>query len=674
MRITLSKIVILAGLIGILTGLSLASWESISLSDLHQQTAYRQQLNEYLNKLQSDLDLAGKKHLALLQLSVPEQTQSSDALLEAIIPKLDFQGFPEKSRASMKQSLQQYIEALRQFRNTSVPLYSPDSATRKTLSIVQEQEIQQGLAIHKLLSRVVSLVEWTRQTYSYLPEDTSVHEDLLNSVKQEWLLLREQLHSTWTGSSGDLNELESRLLTYIGSVQQISMLYSKNRIKGGVEELRILEFIQQMQESLSLGQNQVLLRYLQLENSRLRFFQTLDQSEQNLMNKDLVALYNSLNSAKSNAMLQSIQQEQQRFAEMIQAKTEFQTSRQELQVSWDLLESRWQLLRNEVLTPQEEYPWLFVRWILWGVPAAMGFFIAGIVFFWMTYQKKTQTKMNQTGRELSDVAIRLSNNTESQESTVNDIVVILEDMDVTIKHISEQATLIVDAAHESERLAESGGNVVQHTEEAMRRIQESSEQMAEIITTITDLAEQTNLLALNAALEAARAGEHGKGFAVVSDEVRKLAERSAKSALEITRLIEQSRERVNEGTVLSRDAGSTLGLIVTQVEQTAALVDTISETNQSQVSFAEQISDSLRKISMVVRTNRHTIESLFGSVRELIPSRGQPRMSHAKTPQKSLSENKKSHTPPLLSQSAKISEKKMVQKQDKKQNKAFLDW
>jgi methyl-accepting chemotaxis protein len=99
--------------------------------------------------------------------------------------------------------------------------------------------------------------------------------------------------------------------------------------------------------------------------------------------------------------------------------------------------------------------------------------------------------------------------------------------------------------------AEEGRETINATVTGMQAIKESSSQISDIIGVITDIAEQTNLLALNAAIEAARAGVHGKGFAVVADEVGKLAQRSSEAAKEITQLIKDSTNKVEEGTRLT---------------------------------------------------------------------------------------------------------------------------
>jgi methyl-accepting chemotaxis protein len=152
--------------------------------------------------------------------------------------------------------------------------------------------------------------------------------------------------------------------------------------------------------------------------------------------------------------------------------------------------------------------------------------------------------MGETGVMVAEASRMQGEMVVKVTTAVNDISKAVGDMTQTVGRATEHGQAVLAAADE-------GGVSVNATVEGMRAIAESSEQISEIISVITEIAEQTNLLALNAAIEAARAGAHGKGFAVVADEVGKLAQRSSEAAKEITQLIKDSTAYVAEGTKLS---------------------------------------------------------------------------------------------------------------------------
>ena len=124
-------------------------------------------------------------------------------------------------------------------------------------------------------------------------------------------------------------------------------------------------------------------------------------------------------------------------------------------------------------------------------------------------------------------------------------------------------------ANKAVNLAQAGSQAVRDAVDSMKAIHSSSEQIRDIITIISDITSQTNLLALNAAIEAARAGEHGLGFAVVAEEVRKLANRTSEATADITQLINESSARIQKGASLSEIVGGSLESIVTAADTTA---------------------------------------------------------------------------------------------------------
>ena len=166
----------------------------------------------------------------------------------------------------------------------------------------------------------------------------------------------------------------------------------------------------------------------------------------------------------------------------------------------------------------------------------------------------------------------------------------------------------MNLAEETRTKAQKGGEVVNRAVVSMSAINESSKKIADIISVIDEIAFQTNLLALNAAVEAARAGEQGRGFAVVAGEVRNLAQRSAAAAKEIKELIRDSVGKVEDGTLLVNESGSTLQEIVTAVQRVTAMISDIAQASEEQSSGIEQVNKAITQMDEMTQQNAALVE------------------------------------------------------------------
>ncbi|KOB22930.1 methyl-accepting chemotaxis protein, partial [Xanthomonas arboricola] len=159
--------------------------------------------------------------------------------------------------------------------------------------------------------------------------------------------------------------------------------------------------------------------------------------------------------------------------------------------------------------------------------------------------------------------------------------------------------------------------IVSRVVETMSGIEASSKKIADIISVIDGISFQTNILALNAAVEAARAGEQGRGFAVVASEVRTLAQRSSAAAREIKGLIDDSVQRVSEGSVLVHSAGKTMGEIVSSVQRVTDIMGEISAASQEQSSGIEQVNQTVTQMDETTQQNAALVEEATAAARAL---------------------------------------------------------
>jgi methyl-accepting chemotaxis protein len=153
--------------------------------------------------------------------------------------------------------------------------------------------------------------------------------------------------------------------------------------------------------------------------------------------------------------------------------------------------------------------------------------------------------------------------------------------------------------------------------DAMGRINETSTKIENIISDIEDIASQTNLLSLNAAIEAARAGEAGKGFAVVADQIRKLAEQSAQSAVDTRQLIEGSLQEIAEGNKAAESASAALEEVVEGIKEIAEESKMLSEQSAEQARAMEQAESGVNQISEVVQSNSAAAQESSATSEEL---------------------------------------------------------
>ena len=230
---------------------------------------------------------------------------------------------------------------------------------------------------------------------------------------------------------------------------------------------------------------------------------------------------------------------------------------------------------------------------------------------------ESAAQFNEGSRVIAESSQTLASGAQTQSASVEEVTAAVEELIASIDGVKNNAQEADEIAQRTSTLAESGGNAVQKSIEAMELIRGSSDQIAEIIQVISEIASQTNLLALNAAIEAARAGEHGMGFAVVADEVRKLAERSNQAAGEITGLIKESSNRVLEGAQLSDETGDALKEIINGVQTTVAKISEIASTTIEQASNATQVGEAIHGIAEVTEQTAAGSEEMASSSEQL---------------------------------------------------------
>ncbi len=238
-------------------------------------------------------------------------------------------------------------------------------------------------------------------------------------------------------------------------------------------------------------------------------------------------------------------------------------------------------------------------------------------------------KVASASVELSATAEEISKGTDTLTSRASQTAAAVEEMNATVSQVAQNSGKAATLAQETVKTAKDGGSVVSDTISGMQQLSDavsssatiiselgkSSDQIGEIVRVIEDIADQTNLLALNAAIEAARAGEQGRGFAVVADEVRKLAERTTKATKEIGDMIRQIQqdtrgavESMQQGTVkvtsgvdLVNKTGEALARIVEMVSESADMIRQIAVASEEQSVATQQIANDIENVAKVTK-------------------------------------------------------------------------
>lgn len=240
-------------------------------------------------------------------------------------------------------------------------------------------------------------------------------------------------------------------------------------------------------------------------------------------------------------------------------------------------------------------------------------------------------KMNSTLRHVEESAEQVTAGSENLAQSAQDLAEgateqagAVEQLQATMSTITEQVADTVNNLNDTSRKAESYAKSADSSKtdmrelmDAMQRISETSKKIENIIFDIESIASQTNLLSLNAAIEAARAGEAGKGFAVVAEQIRMLADESAKSAVDTRTLIEGAINEIEEGNQVAQKAADSMEAVVQGINDISDTSKMLSENSNQQIAALREAEKGVEQISEVVQSNSAASEECSATSEEL---------------------------------------------------------
>jgi len=234
------------------------------------------------------------------------------------------------------------------------------------------------------------------------------------------------------------------------------------------------------------------------------------------------------------------------------------------------------------------------------------------------HQIKDATDCINTGaKEIASGNNDLSYRTEEQAASLEQTAASMEELTATVQHNTENAKQANHLAIGAAEIADQGGLVVGQVVTTMNAIKASSHKIEEIISVIDDIAFQTNILAFNASIQAAHAGIHGQGFAVVASEVRNLAQCAAASAEEIKSLIEDSVEKIDDGSKLAAEAGTTMEEILKAIRGVTGMMSEITAASVEQSAGIGQVNQAISQMDDVTQQNAALVEQAAAAAESL---------------------------------------------------------